>query len=74
MRRFWIVVIRLPISVDSIPVFADWKQGYGPCRRVALSALFKVMIRQPFCIIMRDARVQLCRVFLHSLPNCSHRE
>ena len=68
MRRFWIVVIRLPISVDSIPVFAGWKQGYGPCGRAALSALFKVMIRQPFCIIMRDARVQLCRVFYTACP------
>jgi hypothetical protein len=51
------------------------KYGYGACGGAALSALFEVMIRKPFFIIMRDATVQLCCcVFLQSLANWSHRE
>ena len=46
--------------IDLRRALAPWeKRGYGACEGAPLSALFQVMIRQPF-FIMRDATVQLC--------------
>jgi hypothetical protein len=43
------------------------KHGYGACGGAALSALVRVMNRQPFFIILQDATVQLCCVFFSKL-------
>ena len=56
------------INIYNVKKKQTIKHGYGAYGGAALSALFKVMIRQPFFIVMRDATVQLCCVLYKAWP------